>query len=98
VATAAVITDGYAEIDQRIAGEHTFMIEVIGQAMGELREQIGTNVRREFEEQQRPLCVDLCDTRICCADLRIAHAELRERLTAGHVTDLANPLGSGGVN
>jgi hypothetical protein len=83
-----------AEIDQRIANERRFLIEVVGQAVGELREQIETNMRKEFEAELKRLSVQLCDVKIRCAELRISNTELREQLS-GHVTDLpALPLRS----
>ena len=48
-----------AEIDQRIANERRFLIEVVGEADGELREQIETNMRKEFEAELKRLSVQL---------------------------------------
>jgi len=78
-------------IDQRIAAEHAFMMEVIGQAIGELREQIEESVRKEFEEQLRQARVDACEAKIRLAELRISFTELREHLSGGHGTTIDLP-------
>jgi hypothetical protein len=67
------------------------MIQVIGEAMGELRAQI----------ELRELRVDVCDTKSRYAELRISFSELCEQLSAGHGTaiDLPPlPLGSSRAN
>jgi len=64
---------------------------VVGQAVGELREQIEENVRKEFEEQLRQARVDACEAKIRLAELRISFTELREHLSGGHGTTIDLP-------
>lgn len=76
--------DWSSVIDQRIAAERRFLIEVVGQAVGEVRDQIETNLRKEFEEQLRQARVDACDAKIRLAELRLSFTELREQLGGSH--------------
>ena len=73
-----------AVIDQRIAAERQFLIQVVGEAIGEVREQIEESTRKEFEEQLRQARVDAAEAKIRLAELRISFTELREQLSAGH--------------
>ncbi|WP_369725154.1 hypothetical protein AB8Z38_11575 [Bradyrhizobium sp. LLZ17] len=68
-------------IADAIAEERRFLIEVVGQAVGELREQIETSMRKEFEEQLRQTQVDAAEAKIMLGELRISFAELREQLS-----------------
>ena len=51
------------------------------------------------DDASRPLRVELAEPRISNCELRTANAELREQLTAGHVTDPPSlPLRSSRAN
>jgi hypothetical protein len=87
--------DWDARIAEAVSAEHAFMVEVIAGTIAELREQIETNVRKEFEAALRTARIDAADAKIRCAELRISFTELRDQLSAaGHskIVDLPNPL------
>jgi hypothetical protein len=84
---APVHTNWSAEIDQRIAAEHAFLIEVIGEAFGQERVQTDNWMRQLADDLIRPLRVELAELRISNAELQAANVELRA-LFSGGITDL----------
>jgi hypothetical protein len=77
-----------AEIDQRIANERQFMLEVVGEALGEAWATQRADAKNELNDELRSLRIDLCE-------LQTTLCELRQVIAADHgskVIDLPNPL------
>ena len=64
------------EIDQRVTAERTFLLEVVGSAMGELREMIDKDAENELNDGLRELRVDL-------SRLQQTLFELKQTIIAG---------------
>jgi hypothetical protein len=80
-------------IAEAIADERQHVLAVLAETVVELNER----QHEAIDTELRPLRVELAELRISNCELRAANAELREQLSAGHVTDLPNPL-QGRVN
>jgi hypothetical protein len=76
--------DWSAEIDRRIADEHSFMSDIVAQALSELMHR----QREALEDALRPLRVELAELRLSNCQLRASNAELREQMDTSYVTDL----------
>jgi hypothetical protein len=68
-----------AVIDQRIAAEHAFMVEVIAEVVATLADR----QRDAIDDAMRPLRVELAELKISNAELRLVNVALREQLAAG---------------
>jgi hypothetical protein len=74
------------------------IVVIVGQRCRQLWGGGGAEKKTDATSAPRGADVELRELRIELAELRIANTELRQMLTAGHVTELPNPLCSHRVN
>ena len=70
----------YQWIEQRIQAEREFILEVAGQAIGEMLDEQHKAAKSALQDEVRELKIEICDLQVTLAELRQVMAQERKQL------------------